>query len=129
MARGIMLDSSVVIPHLRGQMDLAARVSAADQLFLSLIAFGELQKGIFRSSRPEESRRRVDHLFQIVAVLSTDLGTAVRYGELSAALYQKGTPIPENDIWIAAMAIDCDMPLATRDAHFEKVPSLQILNW
>jgi predicted nucleic acid-binding protein len=52
MAQGILLDSSVVIPHLRGQLNLAAQVAPNEPLFLPLTALGELYKGAFKSSQP-----------------------------------------------------------------------------
>jgi predicted nucleic acid-binding protein len=51
------------------------------------------------------------------------------YGQVKATLAKAGTPIPQNDIWIAAAALEHDLPVATRDAHFSKVPDLLILNW
>jgi tRNA(fMet)-specific endonuclease VapC len=129
MARGILVDSSVVIPHLRGQLDLAAKAPPTEQLFLSLIALGELYKGLAKSTQPERTRLQVEKMLLIVAVLNPDLATAGRYGEIAGALDKQGTPIPQNDIWIAATAMECDMPLATRDAHFEQVPGLQVLRW
>jgi tRNA(fMet)-specific endonuclease VapC len=129
MARGILVDSSVVVQHLRGRLDLTAKVPAAEHLFLPLTALGELHKGVFKSMQQEENRRRLEKLLLVVAVLSPDAATAIRYGEMAAILDKQGTPIPENDIWIAATAMECGMPLATRDAHFEKIPGLQILKW
>jgi tRNA(fMet)-specific endonuclease VapC len=51
------------------------------------------------------------------------------YARIAQALETKGTPIPENDPWIAAVALECDMPLATRDDHFRRVETLDILWW
>jgi len=129
MARGILVDSSVVIPHLRGQLDLGSKAPPAEPLFISLTALGELYKGIFKSAQPEKNRLQLEKVLLILAILNPDLATAIRYGEIAAALEKNGTPIPENDIWIAAMAVECGMPLATRDAHFEQVPGLQVLRW
>jgi tRNA(fMet)-specific endonuclease VapC len=62
-------------------------------------------------------------------VLHPATATAIHYAQISADLAQKGRPIPENHIWIAAMALECAMPLATRDAHFGHVTGLQLLQW
>lgn len=129
MAHGILLDSSVVIPHLRGRLDLASQAPASEPLFLSLTALGELYKGVLKSIHPDESRVVLDTFLQSVSVLHPDTTTALYYAKIAVALEQKGTPIPENDVWIAAMALECAMPLATRDAHFERVDGLQILKW
>jgi tRNA(fMet)-specific endonuclease VapC len=129
MARGILLDSSVVILHLRGRLDLSARVAASEPLFLPLTALGELYKGVLKSNQPHKSQLLLETFLKTVAVLNPDGATALRYAQISADLERKGTPIPENDIWIAAMALECGMPLAARDAHFALVAGLELLAW
>jgi len=129
MAQGTLLDSSVVIPHLRGHLDLAAQVAPNDPLFLPLTALGELYKGVFKSSQPEKNRLLLETFLKTVAVLHPDTATAVHYAQICVDLEQKGTPIPENDAWIAAVALECAMPLATCDAHFSQVTGLQLLHW
>lgn len=129
MAQSILLDSSVIIPHLRGRFDIIDHLSADDFLFVSLIILGELYKGVFKAPRPEESKRKLEAFLANVSVLSLDSATSAQYAWLVVVPERQGTPIPENDIWIAATALECGMPLATRDAHFEHVPGLQILKW
>jgi len=129
MAQGILLDSSVVIPHLRGRLDLAAHVGPGESLFLPLTALGELYKGVFKSSQPQKNRLLLESFLKTVAVLHPDTATAIHYAQISSTLELNGRPIPENDIWIAAVAMECAMPLATRDAHFSNVAGLQILRW
>jgi tRNA(fMet)-specific endonuclease VapC len=129
MAGGILLDSSVVIDHLRGKLDIAAQLSPNELLFLSLTALGELYKGVLKSGNPAKNRAQLETFLRTVAVLHPDMATAMHYAQIAAALERKGTPIPENDIWIAAVALECTMPLAARDAHFEKVDGLTLLRW
>ena len=64
-----------------------------------------------------------------VTLLSHDLETARRYGQVQHALRLKGKPIPQNDAWIAAIALQFDLPLVTRDRHFEHVDGLKIVAW
>jgi len=64
-----------------------------------------------------------------VDVLLPDESTPELYGRISAQLAQAGTPIPQNDIWIAAIALQSGLPLATCDAHFRQVTGLQLLHW
>jgi len=129
MAQGILLDSSVVIPHLRGKLDLTVQVPGSEPLFLPLTALGELYKGVFKSTQPEKNKLLIETFLQTVAVLHPDTATALYYAQISADLERKGTPIPENDVWIAAVALECGMPLATRDAHFAQVDGLKLLCW
>ena len=59
-----------------------------------------------------------------VGVLLPDQGTAERYAHLFVQLKRAGTPIPDNDLWIAALALENDLVLITRDRHFERIPQL-----
>lgn len=129
MAQGVLLDTSVVIDHLRGKIDIAENVPPAEPLFLPLTALGELYKGVLKSAAPEKNRANLERFLQTVAVLPSDTATALHYAEIAVALERKGTPIPENDIWIAAVAMECSMPLAARDAHFQNVDGLELLRW
>ena len=126
---GILLDTSVVVAHLRGRIDLQSLAAPVEPLFLPLVALGELYRGVLKSARPEFNRAKVDEFLEIAAVLSPDVATADIYARIAQTLEIKGTPIPENDIWIAAVALECDMPLATRDDHFRQVDKLDILWW
>ena len=62
-------------------------------------------------------------------MLSPGVATAEHYGRIRAQLAQAGTPIPENDIWIAALALEHQLPLSARDVHFDRVTGLQVLKW
>jgi tRNA(fMet)-specific endonuclease VapC len=62
-------------------------------------------------------------------LLLPDERTAERYGDLKAELARLGKPVPDNDLWIAAIARQYDLPLATRDTHFTHVPGLQTAAW
>jgi len=62
-------------------------------------------------------------------LVSCDLGVAREYGRLKQLLKEKGRPLPENDIWIAAMAKHHGMVLVTRDRHFREVADLHIADW
>jgi tRNA(fMet)-specific endonuclease VapC len=64
-----------------------------------------------------------------VVVLVPDESTPEIYGRISAQLAQSGTPIPQNDIWIAALALQSGLPLATADSHFRNVAGLTVLLW
>ena len=68
-------------------------------------------------------------LLTYAVVLYADQDTTEIYGQVKAELAQLGKPIPDNDLWIAAMARQYGLPLATRDAHFSAVPRLTTLAW
>lgn len=128
-AGGVLLDSSVVIAYLRGRLDLRQKVLPSEPLFLPLVALGELYKGALKSQRPAENLQQISDLLLLMSVLNPDGNTALKYARVAADLERSGGLIPENDMWIAALALDCDMPLATLDAHFARVPGLTVLDW
>ena len=128
-ANGILLDTSAVIAHLCARIDVLALTTPTEPLFLPLIALGELYKGAEKSERSVHNRQLVDDFLQIAVLLYPDSATAESYAKTAVALEARGQIIPENDIWIAAVALECDMPLATRDAHFQRVEGLTVIQW
>lgn len=96
---------------------------------MPLVALGELLKGALKSADPSKHRAKIVNLLKIVAVLDPDSATAEQYAAISVGLETKGQPIPENDLWIAAVAMELEMPLATRDGHFDRVEGLNVIKW
>jgi tRNA(fMet)-specific endonuclease VapC len=101
----------------------------AEEVFVPSIALGELYYGARKSSRVEENIGRINDLAASSVVLVCSIETARQYGEIKNRLRQKGHPIPENDIWIAAIAMQNDLILVARDAHFEEVDGLEVEAW
>ena len=93
------------------------------------MVLGELYFGAQRAHRRQEQLTYIHDLLTYAVVLFADHDTTGIYGQVKAELAQLGKPIPDNDLWIAAMARQYDLPLATRDAHFAQVPKLKTLAW
>ncbi|MCE0497674.1 MAG: type II toxin-antitoxin system VapC family toxin [Methylacidiphilales bacterium] len=127
--KSVLLDTSVVIRHFRDANALASRFAAFEELYLPQAALAELYAGAFRSARPEKNLQQIKLFLEAVDVLLPDESTPELYGRISAQLAQAGTPIPQNDIWIAAIAVQSNLPLATCDAHFGHITGLQLLRW
>jgi tRNA(fMet)-specific endonuclease VapC len=123
------VDTNVVVAHFRGDANLTARLGEASALYLPWVVLGELHYGAQRASRREEALARIRDFLGIAVLLLPDERTAEHYGQVKAELAQAGTPIPENDIWIAALAREYQLPVATRDKHFTHVPGLNALVW
>lgn len=98
-------------------------------LFVPIIVIGELYYGAYNSARVTENVMRLREFAKISAVLECDEGTADRYGQVQKALRAKGKPIPQNDVWIAAIATQFGLTLATRDTDFANVDGLEIQSW
>ena len=128
-APAVLLDTNVVIALFAGDAQVVAALDAVSNVFIPAIVLGELLYGAQKSARPGENAEQVRALAEAVVVLPVDAETAPRYGEIKAVLRNQGTPIPENDLWIAALARQHDLALATRDAHFDVVSGFRIERW
>ncbi len=124
-----LLDTNILIAVLAGEPAVSAALGAATAVYLPSIAVGELFYGAQKSGRPAANRQVVETLAGAGIVLPCGLQTARWYGELKALLRARGTPLPENDIWIAALAREHDLTLATRDRHFAAIPEVATVAW
>lgn len=79
--------------------------------------------------RSKENLERIDDFARSIIILNCDENTAKYYGSVKNKLRIKGRPIPENDIWIAAITMQYDLTLVTRDEHFKEVESLKAEKW
>ena len=124
----VLLDTNVIIAFFSGEKAVSKRFMESE-VFVSSTALGELYYGARKSAHATANLARIEQLAAAVEVLSIDALTAQLYGQIRDRLRLKGRPIPENDIWIAATAIQHRLPLATRDDHFKEVDALAIQNW
>ncbi|HEX8905327.1 MAG TPA: type II toxin-antitoxin system VapC family toxin [Longimicrobiaceae bacterium] len=129
MAGDLLLDTSLVVDVLSQKPAAERIVEDADALFLPVPALGELHLGVQRSLRPDAALARLTSFVALVDVLDCDSETARIYGDVKAVLLAKGRPLPENDIWIASLARQHGLTVATRDAHFSEVAGLSLLSW
>ena len=126
----VVLDTTIVIAHFRNEAAVSARLNAASLLLLPVIALGELYTGAFhKKQNRDKALETVEDFIASVNLLRTDHDTARHYGRLRSRLMAKGRPIPDNDLWIAALAIQYGLPLANRDAHFDEIDDLQQQKW
>lgn len=125
----VLLDSSVIVRHFRDASALAEKLASFEDLYIPHTALGELYYGAFKSTRPEHHVAQIERFLVAADVLGIDNETARLYGQIATQLARDGAPIPQNDIWIAAVAIQCDLPVATADKHFERVEGLSVLLW
>jgi tRNA(fMet)-specific endonuclease VapC len=123
----IALDTNQAIAVLNGTSDAAPWIQTFTNVYLPVPVVGELRFGALNSRRATQNLRRVEQLVSRCHPLDLTLGTTEVYARVRLQLKQKGKPIPENDIWIAAVCIERDLPLATSDDHFREVTGLTIV--
>ncbi len=124
-----LLDTNIIIALFADELEVKENLSTAGEVFLSSVAIGELCYGARKSGKPEENLSRINVLTSNNVVLGCDTETARKYGELKHRLQVKGRPLPENDIWIAAIALQHNLILVSRDAHFQEVEDLSTDSW
>lgn len=129
MSGRFVLDTNIVLAIFAGDSAVLDKLKDADQVFASSVVLGELFYGAYKSKRVEENMKRIDEFAAGNAVLPCDRATARRYGQIKNQLRAKGRPIPENDIWIAAIAQQHDLTVVSRDVHFSYVDGLSIETW
>jgi tRNA(fMet)-specific endonuclease VapC len=125
----ILLDTNIVIEIFKGNRTIADKLHKLPGFFLPAIVLGELYIGINRVANRTKHLKELNSFLQLCTVLPVDKTTAKKYGELIAALYKKGKPLPTNDVWIAATAIQHKLTLITRDDHFEEIDKLKTKYW
>ena len=129
LGNSLLLDTNVVVRHFRDAASMTEKLAGYEYLYLPLQALAELYYGAYRSTHPEKHLAQIERFLLAVDVLVPDKETSGHYGEIAAALARAGTPIPQNDIWIAALAVQTGLPLATGDNHFDHVSNVQVLKW
>ena len=124
-----LLDTNIVIALFSSDVLVTDHLKDADEIFVPSIVIGELYYGAQKSQRVQENIERIDEFVSENAILICDAETAKMYGLIKDGLRQKGRPIPENDIWIAALGTQHDLTLVSRDGHFEEVETLKLEKW
>jgi tRNA(fMet)-specific endonuclease VapC len=123
------LDTNGAIAYLQGHPQAMSWVEAADALFLPVICYGELRYGALHSKKATENLGRMEALVDLCSLLDVTRGVAGRYAVIRQSLAQKGTPIPEADLWIAAICLEHELAVLSEDVHFDRVPGLTRYDW
>jgi len=125
----LVLDTNTLIPLLRNAADYAHLFKTYDEVILPAIVLGEYKAGLSETKTGEKNRQSLaDYLADPnVRVAPVTDRTADLYAKVFQALRKESTPIPQNDMWIAASALEHGADLATRDDHFRHVPMLTVI--
>lgn len=124
-----LLDTNIVIALFNGEPGIVQRIASGAEFYLSVITVGELLRGAHGSQRAKANLQRVRALAASVAVLACTVETAEQYAAVKHRLRLKGTPLPENDVWIAATAQQHSLSLVSRDRHFREIEELRLEQW
>ena len=110
----------------QGDAALAERLGLCDEVWIPLVVLAEIKAGFLGGTERHRNEFLLRKLLSktTVGVLLPDRETAEHYARLFVQLKRAGTPVPDNDLWIAALALQHDLLLITRDKHFKSIPQL-----
>jgi tRNA(fMet)-specific endonuclease VapC len=122
----LLLDTNAYVGFMRGDWAIVDYMIRARSIFVSPIVLGELMFGFLAGKRFDQNMQELESFLDhpvVEKIHLTDI-TADRYSRIAAQLKKQGTPIPTNDIWIAAQTMETGAELVTLDRHFESIHGL-----
>ena len=126
----LVLDTNTYCDYAEGLPDVVDIMATHSQyLFIPSIVLGELHFGFMKGSRQQfnekKLRQMISHLK--IEIIDVNADVARKYADIYRSLERKGTPIPINDVWIAACCMEVGGTLLTRDQHFEAVDQIEMI--
>jgi predicted nucleic acid-binding protein len=117
------LDTSAYSNFRRGHKELVTLIDRADWIGVPTVTMGELRTGFLLGGRRERNESELEEFLAnpVVEVLQVDAQASLHYAEIVADLRRAGTPLPTNDIWVAATAARHGAAVLTCDEHFERI--------
>lgn len=125
----MILDTNGLSAMADGQSTLESILRKAAQIAIPVIVLGEYRYGISHSRDRKHYEHWLIEYLPKFRILDIDERTTIPYTAVRTELKKAGTPIPSNDVWIAALCRQHSLPLLSRDRHFDAVPGLKRLEW
>lgn len=125
--RPILVDTNAYTAFMRGDAEVVEVLAHAERICLNSVVLGELLGGFAAGTRESKNRAELARFLESprVEVVPVTAQTADSYALVYSNLRRRGTPIPTNDLWIAASALELGAALLTRDAHFAQIDGLR----
>lgn len=125
----MILDTNALSALAEGEPAALTVAARANHVALPVIVLAEYRFGISRSRHRDEYERWLEEILSVSTVLDVGEPTTAEYAEIRSELKRAGTPIPSNDVWIAALCRQYGLPILTRDKHFDYVEGLTRLSY
>jgi tRNA(fMet)-specific endonuclease VapC len=125
----LLVDTNCLTGALRGDSSIVDAVERAEEVWIPFVALAEIKAGFAGGTRVTKNETLLQAFLRLpgVGVLFADRGTTDVYARLVTSLRRAGTPIPTNDLWIASLAVQHELPLLSRDKHFRKVAQVALV--
>lgn len=127
--RSVVLDTNALSAVADGSQLVGMALTATEQFAVPVIVLGEYRYGVAHSKRRHDYEAWLDRYLSLFRVLEITKDTALAYSDIRSELRRIGKPIPANDAWIAALCREHDLPLLSRDGHFDRVKGLKRITW
>ena len=125
----MIIDTNALSAWKDADADAISTISAAVSVLVPVIVIGEYVYGIQRSREKAQAESWLEKILAATPIAVIGHKTAALYGITRSRLRDKGRPIPDNDLWIAAIALEYNLPVLSRDAHFDHVEGLTRISW
>lgn len=124
----LLLDTNAYSFLFSQDKSIAQELQKADYVYMSVIVMGELLHGFYKGNQFSENYQVLQSFLKrdYVSILPVTKKTADYFGRIATELKRNGTPIPSNDIWIAAHAFEAGARLLTFDKHFHHIADLPL---
>ncbi len=129
MSGKFILDTNIIIGLFANDSIIIKNIERTKYIYIPAIVIGELFYGAYNSKHKKTNILKIRELCSNIEILSCDVNTSKIYGEIKYQIKLKGKPIPENDIWIAALSIQYKIPLISKDNHFKQIDGLMLQVW
>jgi len=125
----VILDTNAISAWADGQGDVIKLVPVSLAVALPVICIGEYLWGLRNSRSRDALQAWLADAIKVAVVLDITLSTTAAYAEVKSIVQAKGRPIPPNDAWIAALALEHGMPVVSRDKHFDYIDGIDRIAW
>lgn len=127
----LVLDTNAYSDLKRGNQSIKRILNNTSTTYVPVIVLADLKAGFFSGNRTEESLKELNDFIQTpgTQLLEVNEETTDNYAKLASYLKKNGTPIPINDIWIAALCVQYDLPLLTSDSDFKHLPQVKLIEF
>jgi len=125
----VILDTNGLSALAEGEASLGSILRKAAQVAVPVIVLGEYRYGIGRSRHHRRYEDWLAEYLPTLLILDVDERTSLQYAAVRTELKKAGTPIPSNDVWIAALCRQHSLPLLSRDRHFDAVSGIRRIDW
>ena len=125
----MILDTNALSAFIDGEPAVGARLSGEARVAIPVVVLGEFRYGIAGSRHRRAYEQWLDDHLPEFEILTVTEPATLTYAQIRSALKKLGRPIPANDVWIAALALQFRLPVLSRDEHFDAVPGLRRETW